>query len=241
MKKKVLTIALAVALIAIVVSGSLAYFTAEDKVVNTFTIGSVLIEIFENNNPTTGDTMSFTKPMIPVVNAIPSQDESYIHKAVKVQSIGKNAAYVRTHIAIPEALAGYLVLDVDTANGWTQVAASKAVKDGVAYAVYTYDYTEKIEPGTFTKDLLRGVYLASDVDIKDNPETDTADLEFCKPDGNGGFIFSGFTAHSKVTDGYTSVTLNVLVYAQAIQAQGFENGATSALNSGFGTNTNPWQ
>ena len=41
MKKKVLSIALIVALIAIVVSGSLAYFTDRDEVNNTFTIGSV--------------------------------------------------------------------------------------------------------------------------------------------------------------------------------------------------------
>ena len=40
MKKKVLTVALVVALIAIMVSGTLAYFTDNDEVTNTFTIGS---------------------------------------------------------------------------------------------------------------------------------------------------------------------------------------------------------
>ena len=48
MKKKVLTVALVVALIAIVVSSSLAYFTDTDQVTNTFTVGSVKIEIYEN-------------------------------------------------------------------------------------------------------------------------------------------------------------------------------------------------
>ena len=48
MKKKVLSVALVVAMIAIMVSGTLAYFTARDDVTNTFTVGSVEIEIYEN-------------------------------------------------------------------------------------------------------------------------------------------------------------------------------------------------
>lgn len=241
MKKKILTVALVVALIAIMVSGTLAYFSAEDEVTNTFTVGSVLIEIFENNEATDNDTIKFEKPLTPVVKTTPSEDESYIHKAVKVQNTGLNAAYIRTHLAIPTNLVNYLVLDVDTANGWTQVAVSDATKDGVAYTVYTYDYTNKVDPNAFTTDLLKGVYLASDVDLKDNPATASADLEFCKPNGSGGYNFSGFVAHSKVDGGYTTATVNVLVASQAIQAQGFENGATNALDTGFGQGKNPWQ
>ena len=62
MKKKILTVSLVVALIAIMVSGTLAYFTAEDEVTNTFTIGSVIIEVVED----------FQKPqtMIPVVTVV---------------------------------------------------------------------------------------------------------------------------------------------------------------------------
>lgn len=238
MKKKLFTIAVAVALIAIMVSGSLAYFTAEDKVDNTFTIGSVLIEIFENNEATASDTIAFTKALTPVVNATPSTDESYIPKAVKVKNTGLNAAYIRTHLAIPTKLVDYLMLDLNTADGWTQVGTATVTGD---YTVYTYDYTNKVEANTFTPDLLKGVYLASDVDIKDNPDTATADLEFCKPNGDGTYTFSGFAAHSKVNDGYESAAVNVLVASQAIQAQGFNSGATNALNSGFGTGTNPWQ
>lgn len=238
MKKKVLTVALAVVLIAIMVSGSLAYFTAEDKVDNTFTVGSVLIEIFENNEVTTSDTITFTKPLTPVVNTIPSADESYIHKAVKVKNTGLNVAYIRTHLAIPTKLVGYLMPDLNTADGWTQIGTATVTGD---YTVYTFDYTDKVEANAFTPDLLKGVYLASDVDIKDNPDTATADLEFCKPNGDGTYTFSGFAAHSKVTGGYESVTVNVLVASQAIQAQGFDGGATAALDSGFGTGTNPWQ
>ena len=240
MKKKVLTVALALALIAIMVTGTLAYFTDNDEVNNTFTVGSVLIEIFENNEETTSDTIKFEKPLTPVVNSDPSKDESYIHKAVKVKNTGLNAAYIRTHLAIPTALVNYLILDVDTTGDWKQVAVSNATKDGVAYTVYTYDYNNKVDPSIYTPDLLKGVYLANTVDIKDNPDTPAADLEFCKPNGDGTYTFSGFVAHNKVTDGYTTATINVLVASQAIQAQGFESGATNALDTGFGQGKNPW-
>ena len=50
MKKKILSVALVVAVLAIVVGGTLAYFTDDDKVTNTFTFGSVLIDIIEAVN-----------------------------------------------------------------------------------------------------------------------------------------------------------------------------------------------
>ena len=239
-KKKILTIALVVALIAIMVSGTLAYFTDTDEVTNTFTIGSVLIDIWENNEITDEPVIEIDEKLIPVVNAEnPAQDESYIDKIIQVESNGENPAYIRTHIAVPKALDGYLRLDVSL-EGWTQHEFSTlATVDGVEYIVYTYDHTEAVSKDSFTKVLLKGVYLDSAADIKDNPATPSADLEFCKP-GNDGYTFSGFVAHNKVTDGYTSNTVCVLVASQAIQAQGFGN-ATEALNTGFGANTNPWQ
>lgn len=233
MKKKVLAISLAVALIAIMVSGTLAYFTDNDEVTNTFTIGSVLIEIFENNEETTNDTIKFDKPMTPVVKTTPSEDESYIHKAVKVKNTGLNAAYIRTHLAIPTKLVGYLVLDLNTADGWTQVGTATVTGD---YTVYTYDFANKVEPNTFTPDLLKGVYLASDVDLEEDAN---GSLWFVKKTDGEITHRSNFMAHQKTATGYTSTTVSVLVASQAIQAQGFENGATNALNSGF--TGNPWQ
>ena len=240
MKKKVLAIALAVAMIAIMVSGTLAYFTAEDKVTNTFTIGSVLIDIWENNMPTDKEQLEFDEPLVPIVNTQdPSQDVSYIPKVVKVENTGLNAAYIRVHIAQPVELLGYLELDTDI-TGWVrQQPPTYATLGNQEYIVVTYDFQTAVDPNAFTNELLKGAYLAADVDLKANAN---GDLEFCKPDGNGGYTFSGFVAHEKVGDGYTTNTVNVLVAAQAIQAKGFENGtATDALNAGFGANTNPWQ
>ena len=247
MKKKVLSIALVVALIAILVSGSLAYFTAEDKVTNTFTIGSVLIEIWENDEPTDTDEVVFEKPLVPVVDMDDlTNDPGYIPKVVKVENTGANAAYIRTHIAVPAALVDYLELNVNL-EGWTVAGFSSAtVKDeetgeDVEYLVVTYDYQTPVNPDEFTGELLQGAYLLATTDLRDNPDTPEADLEFCRRGSDGKYIFSGFVAHKAANGGYTSRTVSILVASEAIQYQGFENStATEALNAGFGENTNPW-
>ena len=236
MKKKVLSVALVVALLAVMVGGTLAYFTDEDKVTNTFTIGSVKIDIYENDVATEADTSPMGK-LTPVVNATPSEDDSYIDKVVKVKNTGANEAYIRVHIAQPVALLGYLELELETA-GWKRVSTSYATVDEQKYIVVTYDYLTAVEPGDFTSELLKGAYLASDVDLKENAD---GNLEFCKPDGKGGYTFSGFVAHASNGDGtYTSNEVKVLIAAEAIQADGFDS-ATNALNAGFGEKTNPWQ
>lgn len=49
MKKKVISIALVIALIAVIAVGSFAYFTDKDSATNTFTVGNVKIELLESN------------------------------------------------------------------------------------------------------------------------------------------------------------------------------------------------
>ena len=237
MKKKILTIALVVALIAIMVSGTFAYFTAEDQVSNTFTIGSVKIEIYENDEATEEDTIEFGK-LTPVVNVNdPSQDPNYIKKVVEVKNTGANDAYIRTHIALPTDLVGYLYLDLNT-EGWTRQADTTATVDGVAYTVFTYDYNTAVASDAFTVELLKGVYLGSNVDLKEDAN---GNLVFILRDADREVIgTSAFVAHTKTDAGYISNTACVLVASEAIQAEGF-NDATTALNSGFGAGTNPWQ
>lgn len=243
-KKKILSLALVVALIAIMVTGSLAYFTADDEVTNTFTVGSVKIEIYENDKATDEPVVEFD-PLTPVVNTNPSEDESYQDKVVEVKNTGANAAYIRVHIAVPTALIGYLQLDVNNA-GWSNVVLSDATigNDNVPYTVFTFDHLTAVDPGAFTAELLKGAYLVSAVDLEENAN---GDLEFILRDLQTGdkTATSGFVAHKRNADGsYTSADVNILVAAQAIQAQGFDataqDAATAALNAGFGTG-NPWQ
>lgn len=241
MKKKALSIALVIVLLAILVSSSLAYFTAEDQVKNTITIGSVLIDIWENDKPTDSDELKFDKPLVPVVDMEDLvNDPGYIPKVVKVENTGANAAYIRTHIAVPKALVDYLELKVNT-EGWDVVGFTDATVEGVDYLVITYDHQTAVDPGKFTAELLQGAYLLATTDLRDNPDTPAGDLEFCRRGSNGEYIFSGFVAHKAVNGGYASQTVSILVASQAIQYQGFENStATEALNAGFGENTNPW-
>lgn len=238
MRRKALTVALVVALIAIMVSGTMAYFTAEDEVENTFTVGSVEIEIYENGEATASDTIPFGR-LIPIVNtAFPGRDVNYSKKVVDVKNIGINSACIRVHIAIPTALVGYLHLELNE-NGWTKQAGSAANVDGVVYTVYTYDHNVAVASGNFTGELLQGVYLGSNVDVEENAD---GNLVFVLRGTDGKVTDnSGFVAHTKTAGGYTSNTVNVLVAAEAIQERNFENGATDALDTGFGANTNPWK
>jgi predicted ribosomally synthesized peptide with SipW-like signal peptide len=239
MKKKILVAALAVALIAIMVGGSLAYFTDSDEVTNTFTIGSVRIEIYENDEATEEDTISFGS-LMPIVNTQdPSADISYIEKVVDVKNTGNNDAYIRAHIALPTALIDFLQLDV-TADGWAYIGATTATVDGVEYTVFTYDHLAAVAPDAFTNELLQGVYLKSNVDLVEDAN---GNLVFVLRDADGKITkTSDFIAHTKNANGtYTSNSINILIASQAIQTQGFNNGATDALNAGFGANTNPWQ
>jgi len=242
MKKKVLTLALVISLIAIMVGGSLAYFTADDEVTNTFTIGSVKIEIYENDEATDRDTIPFGK-LTPIVNVDdPSQDASYIDKVVDVKNTGTNDAYIRTHIAVPTALVGYLQLEINS-TGWNYMGATYANvgdTDPVQYTVYTYDHTAAVKAGEFTAELLQGAYLGHNVDLEEDAN---GDMVFILRDANGNkTATTTFVAHTKNADGsYTSANINVLVASQAIQVDGFNGTSTDALNAGFGADTNPWK
>lgn len=54
MKKKILSIALVVAMVAVIAAGSLAYFTDKDSADNVFTVGNVNITLTEPNWDSTG-------------------------------------------------------------------------------------------------------------------------------------------------------------------------------------------
>ena len=54
MKKRIVTIALVVALVAIAAVGTLAYFTDTDEAINTFAVGNVKIELIEQQRGENG-------------------------------------------------------------------------------------------------------------------------------------------------------------------------------------------
>ena len=89
-KKKVFTLMLVIMLLSIaIVGGSLAWFTAEDQVTNTFTVGSIVIKQHEDFDE------EAAKLLIPAVGTSPSAGNNYIKKSVTVENTGKNPAYIQ--------------------------------------------------------------------------------------------------------------------------------------------------
>lgn len=93
MKKKLLAIGLAVAVLAVTIVGmSIAYFTATDEETNTFTVGNVAIELIEEFDANT----AVLRPGSQTTNAI--------NKDVWIKNTGSEAAYVWYEWYIPSAL-----------------------------------------------------------------------------------------------------------------------------------------
>lgn len=232
MKKKLLTAAVAVALIAIMVSGSLAYFTDNDEVTNTFTIGSVEIDLWENGVQA-GETMSMGQ-LIPVVGTDPAKEaDNYQLKAVQVKNTGKNSAYVEVFIAVPELLdeAGVLRLmnnyPASEAYGWDAPAGvGTMTRDGVSYNVYKYRYSTVLNAGAITDEAIEYVYIDPQADMDVTRDAGGAITEAC-------FTMNG----EKVAFNVATMQLDVYVASWAIQSEGFAS-AESALSS-FGK-AHPW-
>ena len=101
MKKKVLTIALAVAVVAILLTGaSLAYFTGTDTETNTFTVGNVKIDLIEQQKGANGlENFEDDKVLVPGTS-----DVNAVSKIVTVKNTGENDAWVWVDLKIPAYL-----------------------------------------------------------------------------------------------------------------------------------------
>jgi len=102
MKKKITLVATSVLLVAaMVIGGTLAYFTDTDQANNTMTIGDVAIEIRENAKNANGDYVDYVQDAIlyPVSNdEVFSDLNKHYNKIVRTfnTSPSENAAYIRT-------------------------------------------------------------------------------------------------------------------------------------------------
>ena len=191
MKKKILAIALVVAMLAVaIVSASLAYFTDEDYATNTFTLGEIDIDLeedFGNKDDKDGDGKPDGSEFYPGVD---------VTKKVWVENTSTtgNEAYIRVHVAFPVELApreatkngegeitGYTYkitgedgLAIVTANTtdwtWTDIYSADIGEEGgtiVPCVVYVATYNTSVEAGKKTTNAIDAVKLnaAADTDI----------------------------------------------------------------------------
>lgn len=228
-KKKILTLAMCIAMAAIMAVGTLAYFTDFDAADNVFVTGNVEIELEENfgdNDPATPEKL------VPATGS--AQDgtlENGIVKEVTVKNIGTEDAYVRVHIAIPSILdngnpefdAGKNALHFNYAKDsvgagkwdWSKSAGTPYVGDwnyyettvdGISYNVYVVTY------GTALKANETTAYTAMTQVYLDNMTSNEAIESYIATLG---------------------ANWHILVVAEGAQAAGFET-AYDALNTAFG-------
>ena len=171
--------------------------------------------------------------------------KNYVDKMVTVRNTGSEKAYIRAYFAIPAALddgyetfnAGANILHGNFGNKivdgtvyttfgaeWNWMHDGKwnyfeTTMDGVNYNVYFADYYQPVAANETTEQLICGVYLDKNVDMKDGKYIDTrypnADLS----------ILEG--------------TVKYPVFAVAVQAEGFDT-AAAAMDAAFGANYDPW-
>ena len=253
MKKKIVTLCLIVALAATaLVGGTLAYFTDTDEATNTFTTGGVQIQLIEqqrNADSSALEAFENDKNLMPIVGSAQGEQETvdgvtlptaknYVDKIMTIKNTGVSDAYVRIFVAVPTALQNgqtpnaprYDVLhwnfngDSCAAGEWTDeiVVANPTVIDGVEYKIYSRTYTTALEADeTTATPAYIGFYLDKTID-------QNAEGQYTVDWGNG----------PEVIDYDLSEGVEIPVFAQAIQAEGFDSAEAAFAASGLPAN--PW-
>ena len=228
MKKKLLSVALALIIAVTAISGAtLAYLQDTDTEDNVFTVGKVEIDLYENFNENLAH-------LLPAVKNAEGKWNNAITKEVFVTNTGNDAAYVRVHIAIPSILDnGYdtfnaslnilhFNMDKETyADGlwsWNKTVDGSNYPgnggewnfytteiDGISYNVYVVTFKSTLAKDEVTCSAMSQVYL-------DPKVTNEIIADINKTLGNNWHIY---------------------VAAEGVQAAGFTD-AYQALNAAFG-------
>lgn len=255
MKKKILSIALVVAMVAVIAAGSLAYFTDTKTATNTFTVGNVKIDLIEQERGANGGLQNFTQNQVlmPIVGSAQGEKDAlgqpvaknYVDKIVTIQNTGKSGAYVRAYFAIPSALddgyetfnAGANILhfnfgNVKTDNGFVST-------EGVQWN-WTHDgkwnYFETTIGGVAYNVYYADYYQVLPAGEKTEQFISGVYLDNHVDMKDGKYIDTRFpSADLSVLEG----NVNCPVYAVAVQADGFDS-VDAAVTAAFGPQFNPF-
>lgn len=247
-KKKIVALATCVATAAVaVVGGTLAYFTDTDEATNTFTLGNVTIDLHEgaydkvqkNGAPITDDGEVDVSKANPQANGKDNNfgydylDDSYqewlkdqilmpgaqgfnrIQKRVFVENTGSYDAYVRVIVGVPTELdnedASKNILHFNQVTGDVNNKLGNWIEGGELaftqdyYNYYIYYYNTKLPAGEATNaEALSYFWLDGKVDHDDD----------------GYFYMNG--DDKVVLESLEDGTIEIPVYAEAIQADGFD-------------------
>ena len=256
MKKKILSIALVVAMVAVIAAGSLAYFTDTKTADNTFTVGNVNINLIEQERGKNG-LQEFTpnKKLYPIVGSAQGEKDAlgmpiaknYVDKIVTVKNTGSEAAYIRAYFAIPSALdngyedfnAGLNVLHFNFGNKVVNGAVSST--EGAEW-IWTHDNNKwnyfETEIGGIKYNVYYADYyqaVAAGATTEQFIQGVYLDKSFDLRDGK----CYAFGKEVALDNGWDWSKVSCPVYAVACQAEGFDN-ANDAMNAAFGANFNPW-
>lgn len=256
MKKKILSIALVVAMVAVIAAGSLAYFTDTKTADNTFTVGNVNINLIEQERGKNG-LQEFTpnKKLYPIVGSAQGEKDAlgmpiaknYVDKIVTVKNTGSEAAYIRAYFAIPSALdngyedfnAGLNVLHFNFGNKVVNGAVSST--EGAEW-IWTHDNNKwnyfETEIGGIKYNVYYADYyqaVAAGATTEQFIQGVYLDKSFDLRDGK----CYAFGEEVTLDNGWDWSKVSCPVYAVACQAEGFDN-ANDAMNAAFGANFNPW-
>ena len=204
MKKKTFALALMAIYVAVLVGGSLAYFTAEDRAVNVITIGKVDIEIVEYHKEDGelkeihyDDTLPDKGMPDSFKNVEPGQR---IVKKVDIEDRGKSTAWIRAKI-----------IDGITA---AENLGGAALADGVIrYNVNALQTIEQM-PGTWTQE---GEYWYYSEPVKAGEAITLFDV----------VTFDGPSMGNE----YQGCVTNIQIHADAVQYEGLQaQNAVEAFN-----------
>lgn len=253
MKKKLTLVATSVLLVAaLVIGGTLAYFTDTDSAENVFTLGNVKIALHEgayknvqkNGAPINTDGSVDTSKANPNAQKggnfgydylddtyqswlgdqtlVPgTQSYNRIQKRVFVENTGSYDAYVRVYVGIPTALDNQSDASKNILH-WNQVTGDVNNKLGNwkqsnngdnfaftqdGYNYYVYYYTQVLKAGDATNaEAISYFYLDEGVDTY--------------TDESGSTVYT----HNGEKIGFDfSEGIKIPVYAEAIQAEGFDS------------------
>ncbi len=243
MKKKILALALVIAMLAVaIVSASLAYFTDEDYATNTFTIGEIDIDLeenFGNEDDKDGDGNPDGSEFYPGVD---------VKKEVWVENTSTtgNEAYIRVHVAFPVELAprvatknangevtaytyditgtdGLAIVTANTTDWtWTDIynANIGEVGNQKACIVYVATYNTSVEAGDQTTNAITAVRLnvEADTDIIKTGDPAVEHLHLFMDANKDGEWDSGELRVD--AQGNNQFTIDVEVAAEAVQVEG---------------------